>query len=87
MRYLGREEHFLLGLSLDELRILHRSLWNDLKARRQLGIDEPASDLLHELQTLLQQEAVRQGVDIGLHSEWARFAGIDESCSMRPPAP
>ncbi|CAN5444325.1 hypothetical protein BH09SUM1_BH09SUM1_20190 [soil metagenome] len=82
MKFMGKEENYLLGLSLEELKILHKALWNDLKARKQLGIDEAASDLLFELQTILQKEAQRLGVDIGIHSEWAAFAGLDEQCSL-----
>lgn len=77
MRYEGKEENHILGLSLDELKILHRALWNDLKAQGTLGTDEAASDLLHELQTILQKEAHRLGVDLSIHSEWAAFAGLD----------
>lgn len=83
MEFRGKEESYLLGLTLDELKILHRSIWNDLKARGQLGLDEEASDLLHELQVILQREAVRLGVDVTLHAEWAAFAGLDDSCSVR----
>lgn len=84
MRFLGREEHHLLGLSLEELKILHRALWNDLKARGAMGIDEEASDLLHELQTILQAEAVRAGIDIGIHAEWAAFAGLEGAYCRKP---
>ncbi len=83
MRYHGKEEHYLLGLSLNELKVLYRSIWADLKARGQMGIDEEASDLLYDLQVLLQQEAQRCGVDVALHSEWAAFVGLDDSCKLR----
>jgi hypothetical protein len=82
MQFHGKEGDYLLGLSLEELKILHRALWNDLKARRQLGLDEEASDLLHDLQTLLQKEAIRKGVDLSLHSNWVAFAGLEQSCSI-----
>ena len=78
MQFHGKEGDYLVGLSLEELKLLHRSLWNDLKVRGQLGIDEEASDLLHDLQTLLQKEAHRLGVDLSLHSEWVEFAGLDQ---------
>lgn len=77
MEFHGKEGNYLLGLSLQELKILHKSLWNDLKARGQLGLDEEASDLLHDLQTILQKEAIRLGVDLSLHEEWTRFAELD----------
>lgn len=86
MKFHGKEGDYLIGLSLEEVKILHRSLWNDLKARGQLGLDEEASDLLHDLQTLLQKEAIRLGVDLSLHSEWAAFAGLEGgSCSVPKP--
>lgn len=83
MQYHGLEAHHMLGLSLLELKLIYRSMWNDLKARGQLGLDEEASDLLHDIQTVLQQEAIRLGVDLSLHSEWAAFVGIDGACSIR----
>lgn len=83
MRYLGREDTHTVGLTLDELKILYRSLWNDLKAKGTLGIDEEASDLLHDIQSVIQPEATRLGVDLSLHSEWAEFVGIDNSCAVR----
>jgi hypothetical protein len=83
MNFHGKEGDYLLGMSLGEMKILYRSLWNDLKRTRTLGIDEEASDLLHDLQTVLQKEATRLGVDVGLHSAWAEFVGLDSSCSIR----
>ncbi|HMX63008.1 MAG TPA: hypothetical protein PKD58_08055 [Candidatus Sumerlaeota bacterium] len=82
MQFLGKEEHYLMGLSLEELKAVHLSMWNDLKARKMMGVDETASDLLYELQMILQKEAQRQGVDIGIHSEWAAWAGLDTSCDV-----
>ena len=82
MDFHGKEEKYLVGITLPELKVMHKALWNDLKTRGQLGIDDQASDLLHDLQTLLQKEAVRLGIDISIHSEWADFAGLDgSSCS------
>jgi len=86
MKYHGREEALTISVTLDELKILHRSLWNDLKARGVLGIEEDASDLLHELQTVLQGEAIRLGVDLSQHSEWAAFAGLDQACQVKKPS-
>lgn len=82
MIFQGREEHYLLGLSLDEMKIVYRSMWNDLKARKQFGEDEEATDLLFELQTLLQREASRLEVNVGDHSQWAAFVGLGESCDI-----
>ncbi len=85
MEFHGKEETYRVGLRLDELKIIHRSLWNDLKAKGTLGIDEEASDLLHDLQTVLQKEAHRLGVDLSIHSEWAAWAGLDEMRCKIPP--
>lgn len=82
MKFHGKEEEYLIGISLEEMKILHRSLWNDLKTRGQLGIDEEASDVLHDLQTLLQKEAHRLGVDLSDHSAWVEFAGLEQSCRL-----
>ncbi len=82
MKFHGKEGDYLLGLSLEELKILYRSIWNDLKSRGALGIDEEASDLLHDLQTVLQKEAIRLEIDISIHSEWANFVGLDNSCDL-----
>jgi hypothetical protein len=84
MIFQGREEHYLLGLSLDEMKIVYRSMWNDLKARQLFGSDEEATDLLFELQTLLQREATRLGINVGDHSQWAAWVGLDESCQVKP---
>lgn len=84
MQFHGKEENYLLGLSLEEMKILYCSVWNNLKAKGTLGIDETASDLLHDLQTVLQKEAHRVGIDVSLHSEWAEWVGLDEMrCSVR----
>lgn len=84
MRLHGKGHEFLVGLTIDELKMLYVSLWNDLKNKGTLGVDEEASDLLHDLQTVLQQEAHRQGVDVSLHAEWAEWAGLDNyGCSRR----
>ncbi|MCC6545911.1 hypothetical protein IT570_01990 [Candidatus Sumerlaeota bacterium] len=80
MRFLGKEEHYMMGFSLEELKAIHLSMWNDLKARKLMGVDETASDLLYELQMILQQEAQRQGVDVGIHGDWAAWAGMGGSC-------
>lgn len=82
MQFHGKEGDYLLGLSLEEMKIVYRCVWNDLKRRGVLGIDEEASDFLHDLQTVLQREADRLGVDVSLHSEWAGFVGLDSSCSL-----
>lgn len=82
MQFHGKEGDYLLGLSLEEMKIVYRCVWNDLKRRKVLGIDEEASDFLHDLQTVLQKEAYRLGVDVSLHSEWAEFVGLDSSCSL-----
>ncbi len=83
MEFRGRENAFLVALTLGELKILYRSIWNDLKSKGTLGIDEEASDLLHDIQSILQPEATRLGVDLSLHSEWAAFVGIDGACTVK----
>ncbi len=82
MKFYGKETEYLLGLSLDELKLLHKTLWKDLKARKAIGLDEEASDLLYELQMILMKEAQRLGVDPAVHSEWAEFAGLEQNCSL-----
>lgn len=84
MQFHGKEENYLLGVSLEEMKVLYCSVWNNLKAKGTLGIDETASDLLHDLQTVLQKEAHRLGIDVSLHSEWAEWVGLDATgCEVR----
>jgi hypothetical protein len=82
MIFHGKEEQYLVGLSLGELQIVYRAMWNDLKSRSGFD-DEQATDLLFEVQTLLQREATRLGVNVGNHSEWAAWVGLEESCSIK----
>lgn len=77
MDFHGREEKYLVGLSLEELKVLYRSVWNDLKARGVLGEEEVASDLLYDLQVILQKEAQRLGVDVSIHGDWTEFVRLD----------
>lgn len=79
MEFHGREENYMLGMNLEEMKIVYRSIWNDLKASGQLGKDEVASDLLFELQSVLQKEAQREGIDVAIHSEWANWVGLDQT--------
>ncbi len=84
MRFHGKEQHYLLGLTLEEMKIMYRSIWNDLKRQGTLGLDDEASDLLHDLQTVLQKEAIREGVDVSLHADWADWVGVDGGkCAVR----
>ncbi len=84
MKYQGKEEHYILGMTLEEMKIAYCSIWNELKRKGTLGIDEVASDLLHDLQTVLQQEAHRLGVDVSLHAEWAEWVGLDgDACKPK----
>ena len=80
----GQDKDFSLTMSLDELKLIYRSIWNDLKARGRFGEDEEATDLLFALQNVLQREAGRLGVNVADHSQWAAFMGLDESCSIKP---
>lgn len=82
MKFHGKEEEYLVGLTLEEMKLLHRTLWQDLKSRKAIGLDEEASDLLYEFQMILMKEAQRLGVDPAVHSEWAEFAGLDSTCSL-----
>lgn len=57
------------GYPLDELKLVYRLLHSQLPEHMAL-ID---SQLLHDLQTYLQQQASKDGIDVSLHSEWAAW--------------
>ena len=77
------DEQYQVGVSLEELKILYRALWHEMKKRPGFGDNEAATDMMFELQLLLQREAQRLGVDVGVHSQWADFVGIEGgSCSL-----
>ncbi|MGW8228365.1 MAG: hypothetical protein ACWGOW_05655 [Gammaproteobacteria bacterium] len=55
--------------ALAELKLIYRLLHGQLP-------EQPAlmdSQLLHDLQTYLQQQAREAGVDVSLHGEWAAW--------------
>lgn len=54
---------------LQELKLIYRLLHAQLPDQMAL-ID---SDLLHDLQTYLQQQARQDGVDVSHHAQWARW--------------
>ena len=54
---------------LDELKLIYRLLHEALPANLEL-MD---SDLLTDLQRLLQQAAKADGVDVSLHAQWAAW--------------
>jgi hypothetical protein len=54
---------------IDELRLIYRLLHSQLPQQPEL-MD---SGLLHDLQTLLQQRAAADGVDVSLHAQWANW--------------
>ncbi|MBI1422647.1 MAG: hypothetical protein GC149_04200 [Gammaproteobacteria bacterium] len=58
---------------LPELKLIYRLLHGQLPQQPDL-LD---SELLHELQTYLQQQASQEGVDISHHAQWARWLESD----------
>ena len=54
---------------LDELKLIYRLLHEALPANLEL-MD---SDLLTDLQRLLQQRATEEGIDVSLHAQWAAW--------------
>jgi hypothetical protein len=54
---------------LPELKLVYRLLHSQLP--EQLALMD--SQLLHDLQTYLQQQARQAGVDVSLHGEWAAW--------------
>lgn len=72
-RITKQQNRFALDCSLDELKRIYHALFSQLRADSEADIDE--SDLLLDLQVVLQQEARAKGVDVSTHSEWSRFLG------------
>ena len=61
-----------------ELKLIYRILHESLASNPEL-MD---SDLLNDLQTLLQQKAKQDGVDVSLHSQWAAWlSGLPQELS------
>ena len=54
---------------LDELKLIYRLLHSQLPEHMAL-MD---SQMLHDLQTCLQLQAGKDGVDVSLHAEWAAW--------------
>ena len=59
----------LAAYPLDELKLIYSLLHTQL-AENPLLMD---SNLLHDLQTYLQTEARRAGVDVTLHAQWTTW--------------
>lgn len=59
----------LSDYSLAELKLVYQILQQQLAAQPDL-MD---SQLLHDLQHFLQQQARAAGIDVSLHSEWAAW--------------
>ena len=59
----------LSDYALDDLKSVYQYLHSQLPANPQL-MD---SELLHDLQTFLQQQARQEGVDVSLHAQWASW--------------
>lgn len=57
------------GYPLDELKLVYRLLHSQLPEHMAL-MD---SQMLHDLQTYLQQQASIDGIDVSLHGEWAAW--------------
>ena len=54
---------------LNELKLIYQLLHNQLP--EQIALMD--SQLLHDLQSFLQQQASKEGIDVSLHSEWASW--------------
>jgi len=72
-RITKQQNRFALDCSRAELKRIYRALFAQLRADPEADIDE--SDLLLDLQVVLQREARAEGVDVSTHSEWSRFLG------------
>ena len=59
----------LEGYPLSELKLIYRLLHSQLPEHTDL-MD---SQMLHDLQTYLQQQASTDGIDVSLHGEWAAW--------------
>lgn len=59
----------LAEYQLGELKLIYRLLHEQLPSNPAL-MD---SDLLHDLQIFLQQQARHDGVDVSLHAQWASW--------------
>ncbi len=53
----------------NDLKLIYRLLHDGLASNPEL-MD---SELLHDLQTILQQKAKHDGVDVSMHSQWAAW--------------
>lgn len=82
-RITKQQGRFALDCSLDEIKRIYQALFSQLRADPEADIDE--SDLLLDLQVILQREAQAEGVDVSTHSEWSRFLGDPSvtSCEQR----
>ncbi len=59
----------LADYPLDDLKNIYRTL----HARLPDNMELMDSELLQDLQTLLQQKAKAEGVDISVHAQWATW--------------
>jgi hypothetical protein len=59
----------LTDYPLTELKLIYAILHTQIVEQPEL-MD---SDLLHDLQTLLQQHATQDGVDVSTHADWAAW--------------
>lgn len=82
-RITKQQGRFALDRSLGELKRIYQALFSQLRTDSEADIDE--SDLLLDLQIILQREARAEGVDTSTHSEWSRFLGDPSgtSCEQR----
>jgi len=70
----------LVDYDLEDLKLVYRTLHAQLAGNTEL-ID---SQLLHDLQTLLQREAKKQGVSIADHGQWDTWLGNEATpCDVR----
>jgi len=63
--------------SLDDLKRIYRHL----HSRLQEDFELMDSDLLQDLQTLLQRRAREDGVDVSVHAQWA--AWLNDGVQLR----
>lgn len=75
-----------LGLSLEQLKKIYVALFHRLHDSRFTAIDElDEDDMLLTIQTYLQSEARKAGVDCTDHAAWEAFLGMQDtpSCEQR----
>lgn len=62
---------------LDDLKVIYQALHGNIASTPAL-MD---SELMHDMQTYLQQQATKQGVDVSLHAQWSSWLNNDTTLS------